>query len=89
MVCFECGHCECEINNLKNSRENKMNEETFLMYEHLEKYLNHAEQVCDPLDFQIRQRALLLKLADTVLTDYRKEKFRRESASSHENSSCP
>jgi hypothetical protein len=64
-----------------------MNEETFLMYKNLENFFNLSLQVCDPIEFQVRQRNLLLNLSAIILKPYLEEVAKRVSESSPSNSS--
>lgn len=66
-----------------------MNKEELCEYEDLESYLVNALRICDPYDFQIRQRSLLLKLASIVLKPLyeERERIKQESASSDQSTS--
>jgi hypothetical protein len=52
-----------------------MKKELLKRLEKLEKAVNHAKFICDPLDFAVRQNKLLYELAEFILEDL---KIRRE-----------
>lgn len=70
-----------------------MDEKTLKNLEQLEQMFQHSCQVCDPLDYQIRQRNLLYTLANYLLlplAEYRAEqtKLKENQAVEYPNLKC-